>query len=139
MARRTAAGFLVVLVVVGLMFLACGGAAFATGGGDCVAADKLDQEIVPEAELAGFTCSFKPYEGAECLHVTVGVKNVSTAPQRYRINVFFDNGKAVGGLLPQKTKNGLVEPGQTASFTYPVTGMTAKPGSIFLRIGTMGK
>jgi hypothetical protein len=67
------------------------------------------------------------------------VKNVSAEPQRYRVNLFLDNGKAVGGLLPSKTKKGLVEPGQTASFTYPVKGMTEKPGSIFLRIGTMGK
>jgi hypothetical protein len=64
---------------------------------------------------------------------------VSDTPQRYRVNIFLDNGKAVGGLLPRKTKKGLVKPGQTVSFVYPVKNMTRKPGSIDIRITTMGK
>ena len=67
----------------------------------------------------------------------LNTKNISNTPQRYRVNIFLDNGKAVGGLIPRKTKKGLVEPGQTASFTYPVKGVTVKPDEIILKIDTM--
>jgi len=105
----------------------------------CAQEDKISKEISPEAELAGLTCFFKKYEGAQVLHFKVAVKNVSKAPQRYRVHIFLDNGKAVGGLIPQKTKKGLVQPGQVATFVYPVTGMTDKPASIELKITTVGE
>ena len=104
----------------------------------CVDDDgKGEKMIAAEAEVAEFSCSIKKWEGAETLHFNVGVKNISNAPQRYRVNIFLDNGKAVGGLIPRKTKKGLVEPGQTASFTYPVKGVTVKPDEIILKIDTM--
>jgi hypothetical protein len=78
----------------------------------------------------------KPWAGAETLHVQVTVRNVSDTPQRFRVNLFLDNGKAVGGLIPRKTKSGLVEPGASASFVYPVQGMPGKPGSMLVRITT---
>jgi hypothetical protein len=102
----------------------------------CVAEGKLEKMIAPEAELTDFSCMFKKYEGIETLHFTVGVKNVTDQPQRYRVNIFLDNGKAVGGLIPPNTKKGLVEPGQTGSFTYPVVAMPGKPKSITLKIST---
>ena len=98
---------------------------------------KIEKMIADEAELADFSCSVKKWEGAETLHFNVAVKNISNAPQRYRVNIFLDNGKAVGGLIPRKTKKGLVEPGQTASFVYPVGGMDVKPDGIILKIDTM--
>jgi hypothetical protein len=55
------------------------------------------------------------------------------------VNIFLDNGKAVGGLLPRKTKKGLVKPGQTVNFVYPVKDMYEKPKAITLIIKTMGK
>jgi hypothetical protein len=69
----------------------------------------------------------------------VAVKNVCDKPQRFRVRIFLDNGKAVGGLLPRKTKKGLIKPGQTAKFVYPVKGMAEKPGSVDLFITTMGQ
>ncbi len=105
----------------------------------CVSPDKLEIVITPRAELVDFSCSFKKWEGAETLHFKVAVKNVSDQPQRYRVNIFLDNGKAVGGLIPRKTKKGLVKPGETASFLYPVKGMAHQPKSVMLRISTMGK
>ena len=105
----------------------------------CAQEDKINKEISPEAQLAGLTCFFKKFEGVEALHVKVAVKNVSKAPQRYRVHIFLDNGKAVGGLIPRKTKKGLIQPGQTATFVYPVGGMTTKPGSIELKIATVGQ
>jgi len=108
-----------------------------SGNFPCVAADRLEQEIAPEASLEGLSCSMKPWAGAETLHIQVAVKNVSDTPQRYRVNIFLDNGKAVGGLIPRKTKNGLVEPGAAASFVYPVQGMPRRPGSMLLKITTV--
>lgn len=105
----------------------------------CVSPDKQEIIITSMAELVDFSCSFKKWKGAETLHFKVAVKNVSDQPQRYRVNIFLGNGKAVGGLLPRKTKKGLIKPGQTASFVYPVKGMAHQAKSVMLRIATMGK
>ena len=102
-------------------------------GMPCVADGKLDKSISSEAELTDFSCSFKRYEGAEVLHFNVTLKNVSDKPQRFKVHIFLDNGKAVGGFIPVK---GSVEPGQTGSFEYPVTGLTGKAGEIVLNIST---
>jgi len=105
----------------------------------CVAEGKLDKTIAPEAELVEFSCVFKKYEGRETLHFHVAVKNVSSKDQRFKVNIFLDNGKAVGGLIPQNTKGGLVKPGQTAEFVYPVNDMKEKPTSVTLIIKTIGE
>lgn len=105
----------------------------------CVADDKLEKSIAAEAELVDFSCAFKKWEGTETLHFSISVKNVSKAPQRYKVNIFMGNGKAVGGLIPRKTKEGLVGPGQTASFTYPVKAMAEQPKSIILKISTVSQ
>jgi len=105
----------------------------------CAQEGKISKEISPKAQLDGFTCFFKKFEGAQALHFKVAVKNVSDKPQRFKVRIFLDNGKAVGGWLPRKTKKGLIKPGQTATFVYPVGGMTDKPGSIDLYITTMGQ
>ncbi|MCP4664973.1 MAG: hypothetical protein GY849_01300 [Deltaproteobacteria bacterium] len=105
----------------------------------CVAQGKLSKTIAPEAGLEGFSCVFKKWKGSETLHFQVAVKNTSNTPQRFKVNIFLDNDKAVGGLIPRKTKKGLVKPGQTAKFVYPVKGMNKKPKAITLIIKTMGK
>jgi len=105
----------------------------------CAQEGKISKEISPEAQLDGFSCFFKRFEGVQALHFKVAVKNVSDKPQRYRVHIFLDNGKAVGGLIPRKTKKGLIKPGQTATFVYPVGGMKDKPGSIILKIKSVGR
>ncbi len=105
----------------------------------CVAESKLEKNIVAEASLGEFSCVFKKWEGSDTLHFKVALKNASDEPQRYKVNIFLDNGKAVGGLIPRKTKKGLVQPGQTASFVYPVKDMAKKPKAITLNIRTMSK
>jgi hypothetical protein len=105
----------------------------------CVADDQLETSIFTGAELAEFSCSYKQWKGSETLHFKVAVKNRSASPQRFRVNIFLDNGKAVGGLIPRKTKGGLVKPGQTASFVYPVKGMTRQPKSVMLKISTVSE
>ena len=104
---------------------------------ECVSADQLEKMIVPEAELLDFSCSFQEWKGSKCLHFYVKLKNVSDTQQRFRVNIFLENGKAVGGLLPRKTKNGLIQAGEAVEFTYPVRGMFEKPEGLLLRIATM--
>ena len=131
---------LVILVASGLALAGCAGAkpkpdeVF-----PCVKESKLDKTIAPEAQLEEFSCVFKEKWGSETLHFNVAVKNVSNTDQRFKVNIFLDNGKAVGGLLPRKTKKGLVKPGQTVKFVYPVKDMYEKPKAITLMIKTMGK
>ncbi len=105
----------------------------------CVPQDKLEKQIAPEASLEEFSCVFKKWEGSDTLHFKVALRNVSKVPQRYKVNIFLDNGKAVGGLIPRKTKKGLVKPGQTASFVYPVKGVDTPPKAITLIVRTMAK
>jgi hypothetical protein len=102
----------------------------------CVPESKLEKDIVPEAALESLSCYFKKYEGKDTLHLKVAVKNVSDKPQRFRVNLFMDNGKAVGGLIPSTTKEGLVEPGQSKSFDYPVIDMPQSPKAMKLIIKT---
>ena len=133
--------FLWVMVIGGAVCLVLGAGAGATAYAAekefaCVQENKIEKEISPEAQLEKLTCFFKRFEGVEALHFKVAIKNVSKTPQRYRVQIFLDNGKAVGGLIPRKTKKGLVQPGQTATFVYPVNKMTTKPDSIFLKIAT---
>ena len=103
----------------------------------CVAEGQLEKTVAPEAELETFSCLFKKWEGSDTLHFKVVIKNKSDKAQRFRVNIFLDNGKAVGGLIPRKTKKGLIEPGKSVSFMYPVKDMTAKPKSLILKIKTM--
>ena len=105
----------------------------------CAADGKIEKEIAPEAELTELSCVIKEWNGSDTLHFTVGVKNVTETPQRYRVNIFLENGKAVGGLIPRKTKKGLVQPGQTASFVYPVKGMDRGPKSLSILVKTMSQ
>ena len=105
----------------------------------CVKEGKLEKTIAAEAQLEDFSCVFKKWKGHVVLHFNVAIKNVSSEEQRFKVNIFLDNGKAVGGLLPRKTKKGLVKPGQTAKFVYPVKGMDKKAKAIMLMVKTMGK
>ncbi len=105
----------------------------------CAPEGKVSTDITPKAQLEELSCFFKRFEGVEALHIKVGVKNICKEPQRFRVHIFLDNGKAVGGLIPRTTKKGLIQPGQTAAFVYPVGGMTAKPASMDVKIATVGQ
>ncbi len=105
----------------------------------CAASGKTIKSIADEAKVDEFSCFFKKWEGIETLHFKVGVTNVSDTPQRFRVNIFLENGKAVGGLIPRKTAKGLVKPGATAGFIYPVSGMPGKPGEVTLIVKTIAQ
>lgn len=135
-----AALLVAVMAAACLFFTGCAGKGYTPGTAPdsfpCVPESKLDKDIVPEAALENLSCYFKKYEGKATLHLKVAVKNVSDKPQRYRVNMFMDNGKAVGGLIPRTTKKGLVEPGQSMSFDYPVVDMPESPKAMNLIIKT---
>lgn len=105
----------------------------------CAAESDMTRTIAPEASLEKFSCVMKKWEGRETLHFLVAVKNISPEDQRFKVNIFLENGKAVGGLLPRKTKKGLMKPGQVLEFVYPVKGVGHSPGKIDLLIKTMSK
>jgi hypothetical protein len=138
--KNVSAWLLVTLAATMLLLAGCAGPKPKPGEVfPCVKAGKLDTTIAPEAELEEFSCVFKRWEGCDVLHFNVKIKNVSSQEQRFKVNIFLDNGKAVGGLLPRKTKKGLIQPGQSAAFTYPVGGMTDQPKAITLMVKTMIK
>jgi len=105
----------------------------------CAIQGKLVRAMSPEAKLVGLTCMRKKFDGVMSLAVKVSLKNVSKEPQRFRVNIFLANDKAVGGLIPRKTKKGLVKPGATASFTYYFKGQTKTPLGMTLIVKTMSK
>ena len=103
----------------------------------CAVSNNVIMDVTGEAQLEDFTCFYKKWEGAETLHFKVVVKNLASEPKRFKVNIFLDNGKAVGGLIPRKTAKGLVAPGAEASFTYPVKGVTKQPKEVILKIRTV--
>lgn len=128
---------------IGILLLGCAGKGYTPGTAPksfpCVPESKLEKDIAPEAALENLSCSFKKYEGKDTLRFNIAVKNISAKPQRYRVNLFMDNGKAVGGLIPRKTKDGLVEPGKSMSFAYPVVDMPVSPKAMTLIIKTVSE
>lgn len=132
-----------------LMLLACtltlvgcvSGGSMATTSYDlsCAEAGHIDAQVAAEAEVVSFDCSFKDYKSVKSLHFDVKLKNISSTDQRYRVNVFLDNGKAVGGLLPRKGKPPVVKPGEEVSFSYPLKGMAEKAGNVTLLVKTVSQ
>ena len=96
--------------------------------------DKLFYSVTPEAELVDFACYFAKYKKQDSLFFYVTVKNISKEPQRFRVNIFLDNGKAVGGLVPRKGKPPVLKPGAQATVKYPVQGMNAKASSVTIYV-----
>ncbi|MEW5911432.1 MAG: hypothetical protein AB1814_02675 [Thermodesulfobacteriota bacterium] len=96
----------------------------------CAPQAKLKTEVAPEAKLLGLECKPAKYDRAKSLAVKITLQNVTDKPQRYRVHIWLDNDKAVGGLIPRTTKKGLVKPGAKASFTYFFKGQETAPGGM---------
>ena len=105
--------------------------------GEVFTCGRVHSTVSPEAELTKFSCVIKSWNGANTLHFNVGLRNISARAQRYRVNIFLPNGKAVGGLLPRKVQKGLVQPGDVVEFSYPVRGMASAPADLDLIIKTL--
>ena len=105
----------------------------------CNEAGTIEAQVAPEAEVVGVDCYIKEYKGVPSLHFDVKVKNVTSVDQRYRVNIFLDNGKAVGGLLPRTGKPPVVTPGAEAHDSYPLQGMAEKAGNVTLIVKTISQ
>ena len=128
------------IALVVLCFALCFGCAPAMQNGDGKAEiGKLETQIAPEAELVKLETFFKDFDGVKSLYFKVTLKNVSQEEQRFKVNIFLDSGKAVGGLIPRKTGKGLLKPGASASFSYPAKGQDTEPKEVMLIIKTMSK
>ncbi|MBT6615699.1 MAG: hypothetical protein HOB38_26635 [Deltaproteobacteria bacterium] len=129
------------LLAAGFLFTSCAKSTSMAPGKTpkCAVGKNLTQEIAAEAEVTEFSCFFKKWDGSETLHYKVTIKNTADTPQRFKVNIFLDNGKAVGGLIPRKTKKGLVKPGATGSFVYPVNDMADIPGEVTLFVKTIAQ
>lgn len=143
MKRVTCLPMLFVLGVAVLFFSGCAGTAAKYTPANapekfaCAAENNVEKILAPQATLEDFSCSYKKWEGKETLHFNVAVKNAASTPQRYRVHIFLDNGKAVGGLIPSKTAGGLIEPGQVGSDVYPVNNMALTPKTVTIKISTV--
>ncbi len=133
--------WILIIFTTGTLFLTGCMAAKPTPGEifPCAKDSNVNKTIAPQASLENFSCVFKKWDGADTLHFNLTVKNISNEDQRFKINIFLKNGKAVGGLLPRKIKKGLIKPGESATFSYPVKSMNCAPGKIDLLIKTMDK
>ncbi len=124
-------GMVLTLAVIGLA--AC------TGPQPKVAADcnsNLKWDICPEAEVTVFKCYPGKWKQANAYYFEIGVKNITKAPQRYRVNLFLSDGKGIGGLLPRKGKPPVVAPGTVVSGKYPVK-ISAPPDEITVVVRTL--
>lgn len=130
------------------VFLLTSIAVIALGLGGCAAVQKdwglaccqpKIESIAPEAELVSLECVQKKYDGVDSVWFNVALKNISQSDQRFRINIFLPDGKGVGGLLPRKTKKGLIKPGGVAKFSYPAKGLARIPAEMTVIIKTVSK
>ena len=99
---------------------------------------KIVWEVAPEAAVTAFKCYLDMYDKKyESVHYAITVKNISDKPQRYRVNIFMPEERAVGGLLPRKGKPPVVKPGEETSFTYPVKNYNKIPKKIDVIVRTI--
>jgi hypothetical protein len=94
--------------------------------------------VIPQADVASFSCAMGEFEKEPAVIVKIGVKNVSDKAQRFRVHIFLlDEGKAVGGLIPVKGKPPVLQPGQDAAVTYPVPKTNQLPKRLEVVINTI--
>jgi len=96
----------------------------------CASQKSIPEKKVKEASFKTDVCDsakitkvdyfMKKYKGSMRLHITVGIKNVSSSPKRYRLHIFLPGGVSSGGLYPRKGKPPIIQPGKELVQTYPM-------------------
>ena len=115
----------------------------------CATADKsakeygckadIEWQITPEAQVTQFDCNLGTHAKSPALIFTVGIKNVSNKPLRYRINIFLlDMDKAAGYLVPRKGKPPVLEPGKTKNVKIPFIKTHDLSKKILVKVKTIG-
>ena len=99
----------------------------------------IEWQITPEAEIIQFDCAVGAFKKIPSLIFTVGIKNVSDKPLRYRLNIFLlDMDKGAGHLIPHKGKPPVVEPGKTLTVKVPFMKTTDMSKKILVVVKTLG-
>jgi hypothetical protein len=98
----------------------------------------IEWQVTPEAKVTKFECNVGTHKKEPALVFEVGIKNVSSKPLRYRLNIFLlDMDKAAGHLIPRKGKPPLLEPGKEKTVTVPFFKTTALSKQILVKVTTM--
>ena len=48
----------------------------------------IQYEVSSSAEIANIAYCIKPYQGADHLHMSITIKNISEQTKRFRVNIF---------------------------------------------------
>ncbi len=95
-------------------------------------------DVVKEAKLTQFDCVLGKHGGQPALIFSVGLKNTTDKPLRYRINIFLeDMDKAAGHLVPRKGKPPVLAPGEAATVKIPFIGTDRESKKILVIVKTI--
>jgi hypothetical protein len=99
----------------------------------------IEWQVIKEAEVTQFDFEKGTYEKDPAVVFTVGLKNASDKPQRFRLNIFLTEiDKGVGSLVPEKGSPPVLEAGQTATITLPVPKTSELPKDILVVVTPAG-
>lgn len=101
-------------------------------------AGRIDWEVAAQAEITAFSCAMGTHELEPSLIYTVALKNVSSNPQRFRLNIFLlDMDKAAGFMVPRTGKPPVLKPGEEQSVKIPFMKTTQLPAKTMVRVTTL--
>jgi hypothetical protein len=121
------------VIALGCFFSACAMTTSAQKSDDAGIAANIVYDLPASAKITKVAYAYEPYKGASTLHITVGIKNVTDHPQRYRVNILLPEGPAVGGMYPRKKK--AIEAGETLDRKFPVYLEKSKFAADFMPTG----
>ncbi len=133
-----------VLLVIGLLAVACPLSATASGTKEAPVMAACDAEIewqvAPEAKVTSFECALGDHKKKPALIFKVGVQNVTDKALRYRLNIFLmDMDKAAGHLIPRKGKPPVLKPGETKTVKVPFILTTEMSKEILVVVKPLGE
>lgn len=139
MSREKKAHLMVVLTTCWVCLLWLAGCAITRESDEAGCHPKIEYQITPEAEVSQLNCEIRTYDGETSLIFTTGVKNISSEPLRYRLNIFLmDMDKAAGHLIPRKGKPPVLEPGKEKTVKIPFIKTTDAPQKVLVVVKTVG-
>ncbi|MBN2332457.1 MAG: hypothetical protein JXO49_12785 [Deltaproteobacteria bacterium] len=98
----------------------------------------IEWQLTDQAEITSFTSEMGTFKNDPALTYTVSVKNTTTTPQRYRLNIFLlDQDKAAGHLIPRTGKPPVVNPGETVTVKVPFIKTTTDSKKLLVVLKTM--
>lgn len=99
---------------------------------------KIQWEVPPEAEITRFSCMLGTHEGDPSLIYTVGLKNVSHQPTRFRLGIYLlDLDKAITYLVPLKGNPPQLAPFEELTVKIPFMKTTTMAKSVRVRVVPM--